>query len=233
MFGVRSARRGVALVAAVFALGFCLSQAPMGKGGNPNPGVMPPQSKPLGKSYGEWEAAWWQALISIPANPDHPFYVGGAFGDVKHVLFLTGVGGSPTIPITVRPGTHLFFPMINAECSSLEPDPFHGDTEAEQRTCANGFIDNVTGVFAEIDGRPVQNIADYRTDSPQFTINVPDPNILGVVAPATGTSVDAGYYLFLAPLSVETHTLHFGGTFGADGGFFQIDTTYVITVSNK
>jgi hypothetical protein len=40
-------------------------------------------------------------------------------------------------------------------------------------------------------------------------------------------------YLFLAPLSVGTHTLHFGGAFGADLGFFEIDTTYVITVALK
>jgi hypothetical protein len=56
-------------------------------------------------------------------------------------------------------------------------------------------------------------------------------NILGVtVPPETGTSADAGHDRFLAPLSVGTHTLHFGGTFGADLGFLEIDVTCNITV---
>jgi hypothetical protein len=28
--------------------------------GNPNPGIAPINSKPHGKSYSEWAAAWWQ-----------------------------------------------------------------------------------------------------------------------------------------------------------------------------
>jgi hypothetical protein len=224
-------RKSVALATVIASLGLFIKPAPAGGDGNPNPGVMPPDSKPHGKTYGEWEALWWQAILSIPADPDNPFFVGGSFGDEKHVLFLSGVSGPTTVNITIPPGTALFFPMINAESSSLEPPPFHGDTEAEQRAVANDFIHNVTGVFAEIDGRPVVDIENYRTQSPQFTFTVPASNILGVtVPPDTGTSVDAGYYLFLAPLSVGTHTLHFGGTFGADLGFLEIDTTYIVTV---
>jgi hypothetical protein len=195
-----------------------------------NPGVVPPQAKFHGLSYGEWEAKWWQAAAAIPAGPDHPFFVGGAFGNEKGVLFLAGVGGTTTVFITIPSGTALFFPLVNSECSSLEGPPFHGATEAEQRACANGFIDQVTGVFAVIDGRPVSNIPNYRTQSPQFTIRVPPVNILGVPGPAAGTSVDAGYYLLLSPLSVGTHMLRFGGTFPPGFGDFTIDTTYVITV---
>ena len=231
MFSLRRVTKWVVLAAVIGSFGLWMKPAPAGGNGNPNPGVAPPQSKPHGRTFGEWEAKWWQALVSIPADPDNPFFVGGAFGDEDHVLFLTGVSGPTTVNITIPPGTSLFFPMINSECSSLEAPPFHGATEEEQRACANEFIDNVTGVFAEIDGRPVVNIADYRTESPQFTITVPPSNILGVtVPPDTGTSVDAGFYLFLSPLSVGTHTLHFGGTFGADLGFLVIDTTYNITV---
>ena len=27
---------------------------------NPIPGVIPPQAKPYGMTYGEWSARWWQ-----------------------------------------------------------------------------------------------------------------------------------------------------------------------------
>ena len=54
------------------------------------------------------------------------------------MLFLSGVGGGVTIDLTIPAGTALFFPVINAECSVIEPDPFHGDSEEELRACANG-----------------------------------------------------------------------------------------------
>ena len=39
---------------------------------DPNPGILPPNSKPHGNSYAEWSARWWQWLVSIPAatNPN-------------------------------------------------------------------------------------------------------------------------------------------------------------------
>ncbi len=114
MSGFRHATRWGAFAMVLAVAGIWLTSAPADDG-NPNPGVLPPQSKPRGLSYGGWEAKWWQALAAIPANPDHPFFVVGAFEGQKNVVFLTGVGGSPTINITIRPGTALFFPMINAE----------------------------------------------------------------------------------------------------------------------
>ena len=55
----------------------------------------------------------------------------------------------------------------------------------------------------------------------------------GLDAPAGTTSpaVDAGVYLLLAPLSVGTHVVHFGGTLDLLG--FSIDTTFNITVVPK
>jgi hypothetical protein len=35
---------------------------------NPNPGVLPPNSHPFGRTYGEWSAKWWQWAVSIPAS---------------------------------------------------------------------------------------------------------------------------------------------------------------------
>src|SRR5437899_1087429 len=40
-------------------------------GGGSNPGVFAPSSKPFGKTYGEWSAAWWQWVLSIPKR-DNP-----------------------------------------------------------------------------------------------------------------------------------------------------------------
>ncbi len=170
---------------------------------------------------------------------DHPTFSGTPFGGEDGVVFLAGLFGEGNVKaITIPAGTPLFFPIVNAECSVFEPPPFHGDDEAELRACANTHIDNTSAVFAVIDGKPVNNLAAYRVQSPLFVWGpLPEGNIFqffGLDAPAGTTSdaVDAGFYLMLAPLSVGTHEIHSGGTFGGDLGG-EIDTTYIITVVPK
>jgi hypothetical protein len=219
------------------------SPAALAQDSNGNPGVVPPNAHIRGLSYGEWEARWWQTLFSIPVvDGYHPGISGGAFGGEDGVVFLTGVPGGPTIHVTIRPGTALFFPVVNAECSEIEPDPYHGDNEQELRACANMHIDNTSGLFAVIDGRPVKNLGAYRVQSPLFEFGpLPEDNLLAFAygddadfpPGATSLSVDAGVYLLLAPLSVGKHTIHFGATLigGApDGSDLMIDTTYIVTV---
>jgi hypothetical protein len=153
------------------------------------------------------------------------------------VYFLAGQFADPdvsaVVEITIPAGSPLFFPIINAECSLFEPDPFHGDDETEMRACANEHIDNTSGHFAVIDGRPV-NLDAHRFESPLFVWGpLPannifgDPGAEGVVSPA----VDAGYYLLLAPLSVGQHVIEFGATFDLFGA--SINTVYLVTVAPK
>jgi hypothetical protein len=110
-----------------------------------------------------------------------------------------------------------------------EPDPFHGDDEAEMRACANGHIDHTSGLIAVIDGVPVQDLAAYRVESPLFEFGpLPADNVLGVPAGTTSLAVDAGVYLMLTPLRPGSHTIHVRGTF--DEFNVTFDTTFNITV---
>src|SRR5438874_2855988 len=43
------------------------------QGGNPKPGIHPPNSKPYGLSYGEWSAQWWQWSLQIPTATNANF----------------------------------------------------------------------------------------------------------------------------------------------------------------
>jgi hypothetical protein len=198
-----------------------------------NPGILPPNSHFRGLSYGQWAAEWWKTVFDIPVvDGDHPLISGGAFPGPKGMLFLAGVFADPDEPavieLTIPAGTPLFFPVINAECSVFEPDPFHGDDEDELRDCANEHIDNTSGRFAVIDGRPV-NLTGHRFESPLFTWRpLPEDNIFGAPAGTTSPAVDAGVYLLLAPLSVGEHVIEFGGTFDEFGA--SINTVYLITV---
>jgi hypothetical protein len=214
-----------------------LGATPMAFAKNPNLGVIPPHAKAYGLTYGEWSAEWWQWAFSLPVD-QNPFFdeggscANGANGQFGPVWFLTGVinvSGTAVRDCTVPAGKALFFPILNAECSTLEGN---GVTEAELRACAEGLIDPVTNVAAEIDGVPVQDLEDYRVSSPLFTYGpLPDNNVLqlfGVDAPAGATSpaVADGFYLLVTPLPVGEHTIHFTGTVGT----FTLDITYNLTV---
>jgi hypothetical protein len=202
--------------------------------GNPNPGIIPPNAKYRGFTYGEWSAMWWQAAFATPVvGGDHPLFSGGAFQGPKGMLFLAGVFADPDDPavveITIPAGTPLFFPIINTSCSVYEPDPFHGDDEDELRDCANGHMDNTSDLFAEIDGKPVKKINAYRTESPLFVWGpLPEDNILGAPEGTTSPSVDAGFYLLVKPLPVGEHVIEFGGTFDLFGA--SINTMYIVHV---
>lgn len=205
--------------------------------GNKIAQVIPPQANFRVLSYGEWEAEWWRSLFLIPVvDGNHPIISGGAFAVVNGVLFLSPAYYENIvhpIDVTVSAGTAIFVPVISFECSVLEPDPAHGNSEAELRSCANGHIDQTSGLFAVIDGVPVESLSAYRVQSPLFEFGpLPEDNVLNAIYGGrfTGTSlsVDAGVYLLLAPLSVGTHTLRVGGTYDEFG--FTADTTFNITV---
>ena len=68
-------------------------------------------------------------------------------------MFLSGVGDGVTVETTIPAGDGALFPVINAECSVIEPDPFHGDDEESLRACTNAHSDHTSGRFAVIDGR--------------------------------------------------------------------------------
>jgi hypothetical protein len=220
-------------VLATAAIALCLGLAGAAQAAGNNPGVLPPGSTPFGKTYGEWSAAWWQWALRIPAA-ENPLTQDGAVdcsaeqsGRVWYLVGVISVSGTADRSCTIPPGTFLFFPVINTECSTLEAPPFHGDNPAELRECVENI--QVSDIHATIDGVPVNNLNAFNVESPAFTFDVPEDNVLGVPGPDTGLSVSSGVYLMLAPLSAGEHTLHFGGTYPDFN--FTLDITYHITVA--
>jgi hypothetical protein len=236
--------RRMAAVALLIALLAAASHQGLAQGSQRNPGIIPPNAQFRGLSYQDLEARFWQTLLSIPVvDGDHPLFSGGPIDAGDGIVFLAAPFGGAELDVTISAGTALFFPIVDVECSELEPDPFHGDDEEEQRACANDWMDQVYDLTATIDGRSVNNLATaYRFESKQFVMGpLPENNVFeffGLDAPAgtTTTAVDAGYYLFLAPLSVGEHEIHITGkldpfTPDDDGDDFLIDTTFHITVT--
>jgi hypothetical protein len=93
VFGFRRSTQWIAFATVIVAIGFCSTQALAGNSGNSNAGVLPSQSSPDGKTYGEWATVWWKWAfpISVPGNP--LFDETGARvaqGQSGHVWFVAG-----------------------------------------------------------------------------------------------------------------------------------------------
>jgi len=88
-----------------------------GQGNAGNPGILPPQSHPQGKTYGEWAVAWWQWALSIPEAQSPVADATGEFAGVGQsgpVWFLAGTfGNSAERTVTVPAGKSIFMPVHN------------------------------------------------------------------------------------------------------------------------
>ncbi len=196
-----------------------------GEGSAGNPGVMPPNSTPLDRSYGEWHLAWWDWALSMPraTNPllnaddeedqdtaDLPVWIGpydASAGQAGHLWFLAEThrnGWTVEREATIPAGKHLCFPLQNFLLWGWPPIP---EAEAWMRFYL-GLVLDTAEVACEIDGVPVENLERYRHQSPAVPLVVGENNFLERPAGQYGMMVNDGYYLILAPLSVGTHTIH-------------------------
>jgi hypothetical protein len=197
-----------------------------------NPRVLPPQSHAYGKTHSEWAAAYWQWLLSIPADSNPLLDETGGFGDVGQsgkVWFLAGVTGSGNVTVTrncmVPARKALFFPVVTTLWISTPGDP----GVDEIREIIKEITDRATDLSCEIDGKSVQDIQQYREASTVFTVDLPDNNIFGVAHGGYGPNVDDGFYLLLPPLPVGQHTIHFHGSLPRF--YSTLDVTYNLTVT--
>jgi hypothetical protein len=233
-----------ALTTAVLLTGAAVLTLPTlaraGEGNQDNPGILPPQSKSHGKSYGEWAAAWWQWTMGVPADQSPLLDETGAFGQVGQsgsVWFLAGsFSGAPTErTITIPPGKALFFPVLNnAWFQFCTDDPLPADCVQNNYECLREQIrlPADAAVNCEIDGKSVNNLAAYHVESPAFGLNTTEGSLaaaFGFPVCLNAPCVDDGYYLMLAPLNPGAHTIHFTGT----NGDFGVDVTYHLTVGDK
>ena len=76
--------------------------------GNPNPGIAPPNSQPLGSSYNDWVVLALQWYYSIPTTEANP--PTRVFGNMvmPPIAYFTGV----TVPVTMKVGQWFLVPIL-------------------------------------------------------------------------------------------------------------------------
>lgn len=238
-FGLKYWRSSIVVVMVGMAL--IMSTPVVFASANPNPGVLPKQSKPDGQTFGELSNAWWQWALSIPTseNPLIGSYSGDpqcSAGQSGSVWFLAGTffGGSATRTCTVPAGKTLFFPTDNFFTNNVgiagNPNcPLTHFSIPTMWGMLDQSVASVTSHAATVDGVPQQ---DHRAgpNNPPFNIKVPGVSLLTLICPIpAGTyspNVSDGFYVMLAPLSKGPHTISIEGA--APG--FTLDVTYNLTV---
>jgi len=207
-----------------------------GHGSDDRPTVLPPDSRILGRTYGEWNAKWWKWLFETPFH-ESPVFSGGpgapnayqpvdcSAGQRGRVWFLGGTflpTGSTDDSANsdvyrscdVAAGTYLYLPMINSEADNLLCPKNTTYSAKELIALATGSIDRVPpdSLTAEIDGVPVTGLAKYRSPSRWFSYRLPGDN-LGQLPDVCGKSFRRG----TMPPPVDHH----GGAI-ADGYYLMV-----------
>lgn len=169
-----------------------------------------PGSKPFGKTYGEWSAAFWQWIISAPSdkNPSNVNDNTGKYcskGQSGPVWFLPLVfSGDAVKTCNIPSGKTILFPVVVGECSTAEYPQYK--TESELRKCAKDQADKDTSMDATIDGKKISDLQKYRTQSPLFQVNFPNNNVFSAAAGPSNAVAD-GVLLLVSSLPPGKHQL--------------------------
>ena len=203
------------LATAILSFGAASAQA--GGGNEGNPGILPPQSHPLGKTYGEWTAAWWQWALSIPAPINPLTDMTGEFAGVGQqgpVWLLAGTfGSSVERTVSVPTGKTIFLPVFNWIFGSgvFDCDPTVPGVSCDLPFLRATAAANTLGAEAVevwIDNAPVHNIRSYRAYSPvPFPITYPENSVIGVASGTYYPQIADGYWLMLTPMTKGPHTI--------------------------
>jgi len=234
---VRSIRRIAVL--AVFLAG--VSAVPIA-GAGPRATVIP-AGHLAGDTGGSLLGGWYQYGLSLPADTSPFAGASNACLSLGHNGKVLSPMGGVNVPgvgtrmaCTVRVGQPVLLVMTSADCSSREEDPFHGDTEAEQRACvikattADPDIVDVRAIRVSVDGAPEVDIHSpaYYAVSPQERVVFPANPVFGVKVPGPATFVASGWIAEIEGMGRGSHVVR-AQVSVADGVFdpFVIDFTVV------
>jgi hypothetical protein len=201
-----------------------------------NPNVYPPDSKPYNLTYGEWSAKWWQWVLSLPQDINPLLDNTGedcAQMQSGPVWFLAGTtGGSVERTCTIPEGNAILFPVLNFVNIRTLPT----ETEQDLRVVPKDQADKATILEASVDGVSLQDLQNYRAQSPAlFNVTFPENNIFGIPQGSSEAVAD-GYWVMLQPLPAGQHTIQFRGAYvdvtGTGGaGNIVTETTYHLTIA--
>jgi hypothetical protein len=188
-----------------------------------------------GLTLADWTEDWWTWALQAPDATNPLFDPTGAYAGTDNaapVYFVAGTasgfGGPPIVDrtFTVPAGEPLLIPILN-EFDTEDPKYVERDDVQE-------FRQDVTGLFAEIDGVRITHLRSDLVSTGFFSMGPTQP---GSLAEAIGAPVGSdlsptkasGYWLMVEGLAPGPHTLEFGGSLST--GFSSMTTDHIVVVA--
>jgi hypothetical protein len=172
-----------------------------------NPSVYPTDSSPFGTHYKDWIAKWWQWNVGIPASQhprDHYSPEKCTVNQNGSVWFLPDIlTGKEDRSCTIASDKGILVPLLTGECENSEGQP---QTDVELKQCSMAG-DEFGAISATLDGKSIENLNTYRTDTGFFNITIVKDNIFDTPTGTYRATAD-GFFVFLKPLSPGNHELH-------------------------
>jgi hypothetical protein len=177
-----------------------------------------PDSKPYGKTYGEWTVKWWQWALLIPSSVNPVVDKTGIHASVQQpvgdVWFLAGKFGSednhlPERKCTIPFGKAILFPIINCEANPLEYPQLKNELDIMDHVKKDE--DSIVRKECFVNGRQV-TIERISSDPPIFPIIINEDNALAVKDGGCTMAAADGYWVFLKPLPKGEHIISFAGS---------------------
>lgn len=205
--------------------------------------LLSPEQNHYGKSYADWNAAWWQWYYRAPGTT-HPVtdptgkYCGVSQDAASPVFFLAGTsGGVAKRACTIPANKALFFPLLNIASDNGGVPKDEWATAVELEADLKDWGKSVRSSFLIVDGVRFDDLhPNYLVPVTRFKYDVPAGDNIYAAQGAQGVSgtVDpsfsTGVYVMLPPLSPGKHTVRFGGENSQYATTFSLDVTYELTV---
>jgi hypothetical protein len=195
----------IALIATIFILSILSPLFMLAYADSINPGLFSKDSSPHDVPYSEWISRWWQWNMGIP-EAEHPRENYSAekcsTNQSGPVWFIPDIlTGKEERTCSIPAGKAILVPMLTGEYHDDFPGQY---TDAQLRQGAMAG-DEYGVISATLDGKPLKNLEQYRTQS-FHNITVPEDNIFDN-PPGTFRGMADGFFVFLEPLPPGNHEL--------------------------
>jgi hypothetical protein len=208
---------------------------------------VPLENNYKGMSYGELAGEWWNWLLS--ENPDDPdeqkgpiFFTRGANRADKGADMPKNNIPTHEKDVKIPFGTAIFTGVCDAMFRLKIGEEKRLDTVAKMRKMANEHTSSVSEIGAIITdtnngkkNKIVENLADFRVQSPLFRLNVPSNSkfmkaLDEEIEPGTYDAVTDGYYILIKPLPVGKYKFEYYAK--CNTGDYQYKSVYNISVDD-
>ena len=166
--------------------------------------VVPPTEEPLGVSYAEWGAGFWEWLINAPPIED-PEAGDCQAAQEGQVFNIPHVPPGVTATTDCAVGAEQWI-LASAGGTIWDNSDGSGNTPEDLLALVEADIPIFSDPAISIDGEEVADIESYWVINPGFTIEYAEDNLFGLPAGSWDAAM-GGWFVMIPPLEPGPHTI--------------------------